>query len=237
MKNTLLLFGVILTFVGVFTALSRADEIVSAELVSGEIQAEDEMPNPAVSVECHGRLRHGVAAIGCETTGTTISFHRMTWELQLPDAASREFAARHHKEPVIVTGTLQKVESTESRVRWIVDVVSLKEFPARARFEEAATVTIRGMLRAALSQTSDSPELSVHADDQIWKLEFAADATDRTAAEALIGEMVLLSGSVLPFPEEAPTSNTKLHAVKTQAVRVKTLKGSGNSAADDRFFK
>ncbi|MCA9008203.1 MAG: hypothetical protein KDB01_00580 [Planctomycetaceae bacterium] len=232
MKNTLLLSGVILTFVGVCTALSRAHETGPAER-----HAEDEMPEPAVSVECHGRLRHGVAAIGCETTGTTISFHRVTWELQLRDAASREFAARHHKEPVIVTGTLQKVEATESKVRWIVDVVSLREFPARDRFEEAATVTIRGMLRAALSQTSDSPELSVHADDQIWKLEFAADAAAQTAAESLIGEIVLISGSVLPLPEEVPRHNSKLHALKTQSVRVKTIKGSSNSAADDRFFK
>ena len=237
MKNTLFLFGAVLTFVGGFTALSRADEIVAGEIVAGKIQAEDEMPEPAVSVECHGRLRHGVSAIGCETTGTTISFHRVTWELQLQDTTSQEFAARHHKEPVIVTGTLRKVEGTEARVRWIVDVINLREIPSRDRFEEAATVTIRGMLRAALSQTSDTPELSVHADDQIWKLEFAADVETQTAAESLIGQSVFLSGSVLPLPEEAQRNNSKLRTLKTQAVRVKTIKGSSSSAAEYRIFK
>ena len=232
MKNTLLFSGVILTFVGVLPAVSRADEFVT-----GEIYPEGETTEPAVSVECHGRLRHGVSAIGGETTGTTISFHRVTWELELHDAASQEFAARNHKEPVIVTGTLRKVEGTESRVRWIVDVVSLREFPARGRFEEAATVTIRGMLRAALSQTRDAPELSVRADDQIWKLEFAADGEPQTTAESLIGQLVLLSGSVLPLPEETQRNNSNLRTLKTQAVRVKTLKGSSSSAAEHRIFK
>ena len=232
MKNSVLVFSLILTFPSVSPALSQADEIVA-----GDILAEDETTEPAVSVECHGRLRHGVVAIGCETTGTTISFHRVTWELQLQDATSQEFAARHHKEPVIVTGTLRKVEGTEARVRWIVDVVDLKAFPVRERFDEAATVTIRGMLRAALSQTSDTPELSVHADDQIWNLEFASDGATQMAAESLIGQSVLLSGSVFPPAEETKRRNSKLHALKTQAVRVKTIKGSSSSLTDDRFVK
>ena len=56
--------------------------------------ADDTCPEPSVSVKCCGRLRHGVVAIGGETTGTTITFNRTVWELQLPDDAAREFAAR-----------------------------------------------------------------------------------------------------------------------------------------------
>ena len=42
---------------------------------------------PSIRVECHGKLRYGVVAIGGETTGTTITFDGMTWELKLPDEA------------------------------------------------------------------------------------------------------------------------------------------------------
>ena len=55
---------------------------------------------PSIRVECHGKLRHGVVAMGGETTGSTITFDGTTWELKLPDEVSRTFAKEHHKNPV-----------------------------------------------------------------------------------------------------------------------------------------
>jgi hypothetical protein len=208
-----------------------------AELTADEVFLEDGEKEPSVSVLCHGRLRHGVVAVGGETTGTTITFNRVTWELQLPDEASREFAKRNHQEPAVVTGTLRKVVGTEKLVRWIVHVKKLTESDSRDLLEEGAKVTIRGTLRAALSQTGDIPELSVRADDQIWRLDFTANRETQTAAESFIGQSVLLTGSVLPLPEETERGTTRPPTPATHSVRVKTIEASANAAADSRFFK
>jgi len=208
-----------------------------AVLTADEAILTKETKEPSVSVLCHGRLRHGVVAIGCETTGTTITFHRVTWELQLPDEASRELAARHHKAPVVVTGTLRRVMGTEDIVRWIVDVEKLSALDSRDAPEEGAKVTIRGTLRATLPQTGDTPDLSVRADDQNWRLDFAADREIQTAAESLIGQPVLLTGSVLPLPQESERKTTNSPTPETHTVRVKTFEASVSDAADSRFFR
>ncbi len=208
-----------------------------AVLTADEVPLNEEVKQTSVSVLCHGRLRHGVVAIGCETTGTTITFHRMTWELQLPDDVSRELAAQHHKAPVVVTGTLRRVMGAEDIVRWIVDVEKLSPLDFRDSPEEGAKVTIRGTLRATLSQTGDTPDLSVRADDQNWRLDFAADRETQTAAESLISQPVLLTGSVLPLPQESERKITKTSTQETPTVRVKTVEALVNAAADSRFFR
>ncbi len=208
-----------------------------AVVAADEVIPEQEPKEPSVSVVCHGRLRHGVIAIGGETTGTTITFNRVTWELQLPDDASRELAARHHKAPVVVTGTLRRVVGVEDAVRWIVDVEKLSALDSRDAPEEDAKVTVRGTLRAALSQTGDTPNLSVRADDQIWRLDLAANRETQAAAESLIGQPVLLTGSVLPLPEDSERSTTKSPAGETHTVRVNNIVASAIAAGDARFFR
>lgn len=220
-------FSFILATVFVLPALLMADEVLPKK----------KSTESSVSVECHGRLRHGVVAIGGECTGTTITFQNMSWELQLPDESTREFAARQHKQPVVVTGTLRKIEGTETRVRWIVDVTKLTEADSRDRVVEAANVTLRGTVRAALSETSETPELSVHADDQIWQLDFSAHHATLAVAESFIGQTVLLTGSVLATPSEKERDTVKRHPSEWQAVSVKTIKASTTVEADSRFFK
>lgn len=194
-------------------------------------------PEHAVSVQCHGRLRHGVVAVGGETTGTTITFQRLTWELQLPDNASRELAARNHKAQVVVTGNLRRVMGTEDIVRWIVDVEKISVPDSGDSFEEGAKVKIRGTLRAALSKTGDSPDLSVTTDDQHWRLDFAVDRRTRMAAESLISQQVLLTGSVLPPPEESERRTAKSEPSESHTVRVKTIEAFTDSAADSPFYR
>jgi hypothetical protein len=217
--------------------LSAAVCLFPVGLKADEDPFEEVTPEHAVSVQCHGRLRHGVAAVGGETTGTTITFHRLTWELQLPDNASRELAVRNHKAQIAVTGRLRKVMGTEDIVRWIVDVEKISVPESGESFEEGAKVTLRGTVRAALSKTGDNAELSVNADNQIWRLDFAVDRRTRMAAESLISQQVLLTGSVLPRPEDSESRTARNAAPETHTVRVKTIEALTDAAADSPFYE
>lgn len=227
MSKRLLSISLLLATTCLFSLMLTADEVI----------LEDKENATSVSVLCHGRLRHGVVAIGGETTGTTITFNRVTWELQLPDEASRDFAKLHHKEPVVVSGTLRKVVGTEKTVRWVIDVKELTAIDSRDRPEEGAKVKILGTLRMALSQTGDTPELSVSAVDQIWQLDVAADREIQKAAESLFGQTVLITGSVNPLPEETRRKTTKSRTPAILSVRVKTIEPSASEAYDPRFFR
>jgi len=192
---------------------------------------------PSVSVLCQGRLRHGVVAIGGETTGTTITFHRTTWELKLPDKASGDFAERNHKKPVVVTGTLRKVAATESRVRWIIDVTRITELSAREVPKDSATMTIRGTLRAALALSGNTPELSVNTTGQKWKLDLAANRPLQATAESLIGKSVLVTGTLPPPPEKNAVTNGKRQTPAPDTVRVKSIKAAPAPKSPPRVFK
>lgn len=182
-------------------------------------------PAPSVSVECCGRLRHGVVAIGGETTGTTITFNRMVWELQLHDDAARQFAKEHHKEPIVVTGTLRKIGGTEVKVRWIIDVKKLSERDA-TKDEEGARLTMQGTLRAADPRRDDSPWMTIDTDGEIWPIDVASDARLQVEAESLVGQPVLLSGNLERVTEEEEV--TEKEASVPLIIRVATLKRSAN---------
>ena len=182
-------------------------------------------PAPSVSVECCGRLRHGVVAIGGETTGTTITFNRMVWELQLHDDAARQFAKEHHKEPIVVTGTLRKIGGTEVKVRWIIDVKKLSEHDA-TKDEEGARLTMHGTLRAADPRSDDSPSMTIDTDGEIWPIDVASDAKLQVEAESLVGQPVLLSGNLERVTEEEEV--TEKEASVPLIIRVATLKRSAN---------
>lgn len=182
-------------------------------------------PEPSVSVECYGRLRHGVVAIGGETTGTTITFNRMVWELQLHDDAAREFAKEHHKEPVIVTGTLRKIAGTEVKVRWIIDVKTLSKRDATTD-KEGTRLTIQGTLRAKDPRTNDTPRMTIDTDDEIWPIDVSSNARLQVKAESLVGQAVLLTGSLERVTEEEQVAEEE--ASVPLIIRVATMKRSAS---------
>jgi hypothetical protein len=180
---------------------------------------------PSVSVRCCGRLRDGIVAIGGETTGTTITFNRMVWELQLPDAAARRFAQTHNKEFVNVTGTLRRIAGTEVKERWIIDVKTLSEHDSK-RDKVGIQLTIQGTLRATDSRTGDSPILRIEADGQIWPVDVTLDARLKNDAESLIDQPVLLAGTLEQVAEEDSDA--------PRVIRVKTLKRSSGVPIHDQ---
>jgi hypothetical protein len=87
-----------------------------------------------VKVEICGILRHGVMAIGGETTGTTITAGSITWELDLSVRKPlRKLAERLNGAMAVVRGTLEKRRGVEIKDRWIVKVRSLKKASARTQ--------------------------------------------------------------------------------------------------------
>lgn len=84
-------------------------------------------PDEYIKVEVKGTLRHGIAAIGGETTGTVITAKGVTWELDLrQDPKFGKQADRLNGQRVVVTGTLEVRPGIEIRRRWIVTVSALK---------------------------------------------------------------------------------------------------------------
>jgi len=187
--------------------------------------ADDTPPKPSVSVQCCGRVRHGIVAIGGETTGTTITFNRTVWELQLPDAAARGFAESHNKEFVNVSGPLRRIAGTEVKDRWIVDVKTLSERDATTD-KEGTRLTVQGTLRATDPRAGDSPKLTIEADGQIWPIAVPADARLQVETKSLVGQPVLLTGSL--------ELDTKDDSDDQRIIRVKTLKRSTSAPIHDQ---
>ncbi|MEK6262547.1 MAG: hypothetical protein AABP62_28455 [Planctomycetota bacterium] len=148
---------------------------------------------PSIRIECHGKLRHGMVAIGGETTGSTIRFEGTTWELKLPDEASRTFAKEHHKQPITAVGTLRRVAGTEVPVRWIVDVERLSERNASTH-KEGASLTVLGKLRACDAAAGESPKTVIEAAGIAWPLDLSSDAALPAKAQSLVGKSAVLTG-------------------------------------------
>jgi len=178
--------------------------------------AEGTAPKSFVSVECCGRLRHGVVAIGGESTGTTITFNRIIWELQLPDHAARKFAKEHHKKSVVVTGALRKVAGVERKVRWIINVKTIAECDV-TKDKEGTRFSIQGTLRSPNPQQGGSPRMTVVAGGHAWPLDLTSNAILQSSADALVDESVLLTGRL-------EQDSKKESAAASIFVRVKNLK-------------
>lgn len=81
----------------------------------------------SITVKVVGKLRTGIVAIGGETTGTTITANRITWELDLSKTpAFQKTAKMLNGKRAVVTGSLERRKGVERKVRWIVTVTSLK---------------------------------------------------------------------------------------------------------------
>ena len=155
-------------------------------------------PSPRVAltrIECHGKLRQGEMAIGGETTGASISFDGIIWELKLPDEAARKFAKEHHKQPVTVEGSLRRVTGTERSVRWIVDVTRLVKRNA-AVVKDGATMTVQGSLQHDSTAKGPEPQLVIVADGLTWPLDMSQNQHELAKAKQLTKQMVLITGKV-----------------------------------------
>lgn len=148
---------------------------------------------PTVSVKCSGRLRDGIMAIGGESTGTTITFNRVAWELQLHDDAARKFVSEHNKAHVTVTGRLRKVAGIEVKVRWIIDVdkISIRD---AVKVVEGADVAILGTLRT--SGSNQRYKMQVESDNQAWPIDVSRDIESPYAPESFLNKQVYLTGSL-----------------------------------------
>lgn len=164
-----------------------------------------------VRVECHGKLRDGISAIGAETTGTIIQFEGTTWELKFKDTAGKDFATAQHKKDVSIVGTLRREEGVEKRVRWIVDV---EKFTARdaAKQKDGANVAARGTLR----RTQDGTRWCIEAGKISWTVELPIDGTLSNNAEANINKPVIIQG---PLKQAAPGEKLVVQADKLETAR------------------
>lgn len=77
-----------------------------------------------VDVTVRGMLRHGVMAIGTETTGVTITAGAVTWELELRKLRARASTLDGRK--AIVSGRLRRAAGVEVRNRYVVEVRAVK---------------------------------------------------------------------------------------------------------------
>jgi hypothetical protein len=169
---------------------------------------------PSIQVECCGRLRHGVVAIGGETTGTTITFDRVTWELKLPDEASRKFAADHHKEPIVVTGSLRQVTGTEIPTRWIVDVERIATQDANSQKEG---VTVTGTLKILDATTGEPGEMAVESNGTRLLVDLSEDANVASRAKSLVGKIVKLNGRIERAPGPKAPLRMMIRVLKLEA--------------------
>ena len=150
---------------------------------------------PSIRVECHGKLRTGMMAMGGETTGTTVSASGLIWELKLPDDASCRFAKDRHKKPVTVVGTLRRVTGTERPVRWIVDVTRISDRDDQA-VPEKLTVALTGSIQKNASPDDGLSGFQIKTDDTIWPLELPAGSELSTKLDSLLSKTVNLTGKV-----------------------------------------
>jgi len=169
-----------------------------------------------------------MVAIGGETTGTTITFNRIIWELQLHDDVARDFAKTHHKKPVVVTGALRKVAGIETKVHWIIDVKTFAESDS-TKDKEGARLTIQGTLQTTEPRQDDSASMTVSTGHHAWPVDLTTDVSLQPKADALIGQWVVLTGSLEQVVKKEPDTPQVI-------VRVKTLKRSAKSPPLLRVF-
>jgi len=167
----------------------------------------------AIHVVCHGKLRHGPVAIGGETTGTTITFDGMTWELKLPDEASRRFAQEQHKQHVTVTGRLRRVGGVEIPNRWVVDAEKLTKREMKA-VDEKAEVTITGQLPVT---TGKALPKSIDVGGESWPVVWGDRPDLHSQAASLAGKAVVAQGTAEANTEGGPKKYPIFHIQQLHA--------------------
>lgn len=171
---------------------------VSLAVTAGESPKQSGEPpkkGSSVTVYCHGRLRHGVASIGGETTGTTLTFQKQVWELKLTGQSDEEFAKSNHKAHVTAIGTLRKVAATETKVRWILDASSIEKRDPQ-KTPDGAHLSIRGKLRSDHHDPKSMPTYTIEAAGLVWPIEFGKDSALQSVAKTLVDESVNIEGDL-----------------------------------------
>ena len=101
------------------------EAFIAIHLITAGAAAEE-----SITVDVVGRIQTGLAAIGGETTGTTISAKGITWELEFgKNAKFRETAKKLSGKQARVKGSLERRKGVEIRDRWIVTVTNLQAAP------------------------------------------------------------------------------------------------------------
>jgi hypothetical protein len=81
----------------------------------------------SIRVRVVGTLKTGIAAIGGETTGTTVTANGITWELDFADNDElRRKAESLDGQQVLARGSLERKTGVEIKERWIVTVSKLR---------------------------------------------------------------------------------------------------------------
>lgn len=174
--------------------------------------ADETDPAQSVTVEFCGRLRDGMMAIGGECTGTTISFERIIWEVKLNSDAQRQFADKHNKDTVVVTGSLSKVSGIETKDRWVIDVKKLSELDP-TKHKPGVRMAIVGQLQTA----DDGLNLMmIKSSKQVWTIDLTANADLKKLAQSAVNQRVMLIGNVKQPPQEDRTAQPvlKVTAIK-----------------------
>ena len=108
----------------------------------------------SIQVTVVGTLKTGIVAIGGETTGSTITANKVTWELDFgKNEEIRAAAEKLNGQQAKVTGMLEKRAGVEVKERWIVTVSGLTAAEKGAKqttgieaqeFREGTTVALTG---------------------------------------------------------------------------------------------
>ncbi|MDZ4684020.1 MAG: hypothetical protein SH850_02955 [Planctomycetaceae bacterium] len=177
--------------------------LLAGFVIAQEPKAVDKL----IRVECHGQLRDGIVAVGGETTGTTLRFRGITWELQFQDADGRAFAQAHHKQLVRVSGSLRRVAGVERPARWIVEVAQYAESDP-AQKNEGASLIQTGTI---ICDPNDVKQLFLDTGGTACPVKLPADSTVRP------GQKIRIRGDVEAPEQPSATQPFFIRATKVDA--------------------
>lgn len=101
--------------------------LVAVLALAASATAKDTYPD-SIKVEIIGHIKTGIVAIGGETTGTTITSGKTTWELDLGDNEElKKLAADLNGAHVEVKGLYVPRAGVEVPIRHIVKVSSIRD--------------------------------------------------------------------------------------------------------------
>lgn len=152
-----------------------------------------------VRIECHGKLRSGVSAIGGETTGTTVDFDGIHFDLTFANQADQTFASNNHKKPVTVLGTVRQVKGPERGIRWVIDVEKIS--PREAMQKHGAKVTIIGNVM----KNEKDGNFVLQTGEVAWPLQRPEDKSLLEKADSLLDKTVTLVGKPVKPADERMT--------------------------------
>ncbi|MDX1967074.1 MAG: hypothetical protein SFV23_07890 [Planctomycetaceae bacterium] len=172
-------------------------------IIAQEPKADDKL----IRVECQGQLRDGIVAVGGETTGTTLRFRGITWELQFKDADGKAFAQSHHKQPVSVIGSLRRVGGVERPARWIVEVAKYAESDPTQK-KEGANITQTGTL---IRDPKNAQQLFLDTGETACPVKLPVEFTIRP------GQKISIRGEVEAPEQPSATQPFFIRATKVDA--------------------